>query len=86
MASCCIVSGTSCGFGSGLETDWGAGVARRGSLRCLSTASVGAGADAGFFSAGSVALASADRELMVTASGEAGGVALDAAAADAAGT
>src|SRR5258706_14751120 len=79
-----MASDTSCGLGSGLATDCGAGAARRGSLRCLSRAS--AGADTGFFSAGSVAVASADSELKLTANGDAAGVALDAAAAGAAGT
>src|SRR5712691_3030 len=79
-----MASETSCGLDSGLDTDCGAGVARRGSLRCLSRAS--AGAETGFFSAGSVAVASADSELMLTARGDAAGVALDAAAAGAAGT
>src|SRR5437870_4391465 len=54
IASC--ASCGSCGLGSGLETAWGAGAARRGSLRCLSRAS--AGAETGFLS-GSVAVARA---------------------------
>jgi hypothetical protein len=59
-------------FGSGLEaTDWGAGAARRGSLRCRSIVSTGVGA--GFFSAGSVAFARAEREFTVTFWGWAAG-------------
>ena len=74
-----MVSGISCGLVSGLEIDWAAGAARRGSLRCLSTAS--AGVDAGFFSTVSVAVARAVSELILTARGEVGVEALDAGAA-----
>jgi hypothetical protein len=65
----------SCDFGSDFTMFWGggAGEARRGSLRCLS-------ASVGFFSAGSVAVASAESELMVTVKGDPAAVLPDAAA------
>ena len=81
-APCCMDSCTSWDLGSGLEIGWGAGgAARRGSFRCLSPASAGAG----FFSVGSVAVASADNEFVVTVNGDAAGFTFDAAAAGAAG-
>jgi hypothetical protein len=61
-----------------VETAWGWGAARRGSLRCLSAESTGAAP--GFFSVGSVALARADSELIVAVKGEPEATPLDAVA------
>src|SRR2546427_2469880 len=78
---CCVVSVNSCGLSSGFGTLCETGLAKRGSLRCLSA--VSAGAEAGFLSGGSVALARADNEFTVTVRGEPGVVEAAAGAAGA---